>query len=196
MILLQLLFAVFDFFSVKVVVEGLLHCAQLCVIFVCGCVCPLMLTVKSCQFSFGFNKKHNKVFSCQNRAHWKGKMGCLPYFWLSMQDLTLQEAETIALSILKQVMEEKVKLLMILLQVMPYFLLHFSKTCNQLGLYDVRWPLIMLTLQRLHQPTISTPQLRLRLSLPAYEKGATSSSFLVVLQFFSACISHVMMLLD
>jgi len=36
-----------------------------------------------------------------------------------MQDLTLQEAETIALSILKQVMEEKVQLLL-LLKVHPF----------------------------------------------------------------------------
>lgn len=35
----------------------------------------------------------------------------------SLQDLTLQEAETIALSILKQVMEEKVKSLLLVIHI-------------------------------------------------------------------------------
>lgn len=43
-----------------------------------------------------------------NKKYVSQKIDSSFYFLLAFQDLTLQEAETMALSILKQVMEEKV----------------------------------------------------------------------------------------
>lgn len=94
---------------------------------------------------------------------------------LPFQDLTLQEAETMALSILKQVMEEKVNQFLES-SLIPNVHLRAKILCVLCG---VRWLLIMLILQGLHQHTICTPHLRLRLSSIAYKSGGLPSSLVI-----------------
>lgn len=103
---------------------------------------------------------------------------CWHSFENCVQDLTLQEAETIALSILKQVMEEKVKLYTAYRKISNIYLLFYSPSTCSLNiplwtmvlycLFHFRWRLIMLTLRKWLQRTICTALLRWRLSLAVY----------------------------
>lgn len=95
-----------------------------------------------------------------------------------MQELTLQEAETIALSILKQVMEEKVWYLKPLY--ISFSFLTTKKKISQISeLYLIlnRLPQTTSISQRFLPTTTSTPLLRLKLSLPGCEKIAIACYF-------------------
>lgn len=89
----------------------------------------------------------------------------------NLQDITLQEAETIALSILKQVMEEKVGFAYRHKAYLRNIILPSDSGYNTLGLFFVlvRWLQTTLILQRWLKPIISTPLPKWRLSSLAYE---------------------------
>lgn len=120
---------------------------------------------------------------CKSWFFLKEKIGS-SFSSFCLQDLNLQEAETIALSILKQVMEEKVCLapgscihVMLLFHLLFFFLeVLFRILCTvhlyftQILICNFRWPQTMLILQKWLQLTISTLLLKWRPSSAGYKR--------------------------